>query len=225
MKLRVRHLGLCDYSETLAQMQSFTEARGPATPDELWLLEHPPIFTLGQAGRSEHVIAAGDIPVVNSDRGGQVTYHGPGQLVLYALLDLRRLRLGVRSLVAGLERSVIDVLLPRGIEAQTKKGAPGVYVRDRKLAALGLRVRKGCCYHGLAINVRMDLSPFGRIEPCGYKGLEVTQLADLGIKWSLDETGDRVARALAESLHCAVEVVDDAGADSPASALRMHSTG
>jgi lipoyl(octanoyl) transferase len=161
-------------------MQSFTDARGPDTPDELWLVEHEPVFTLGQAGRPEHVLAAGDIPVVHVDRGGQVTYHGPGQIVAYPLLDLRRLHVGVRELVRRIEQAIIDTLAEWNIQARRRDGAPGVYVAEAKIAALGLRVRRGCTFHGLAFNIAMDLEPFRRINPCGYAGLQVTQMLDLG---------------------------------------------
>jgi lipoyl(octanoyl) transferase len=161
-------------------MQSFTDARGPETPDELWLVEHEPVFTLGQAGKPEHVLAAGDIPVVHVDRGGQVTYHGPGQIVAYPLLDLRRLHVGVRELVRRIEQAIIDTLAEWNIQARRRDGAPGVYVADAKIAALGLRVRRGCTFHGLAFNIAMDLEPFRRINPCGYAGLQVTQMLDLG---------------------------------------------
>jgi lipoyl(octanoyl) transferase len=161
-------------------MQAFTDARGPDTPDELWLVEHEPVFTLGQAGRPEHVLAAGSIPVVHVDRGGQVTYHGPGQIVAYPLLDLRRLHLGVRELVRRIEQAIIDTLGEWNIQAGRRDGAPGVYVAEAKIAALGLRVRRGCTFHGLAFNIAMDLEPFRRINPCGYAGLQVTQMLDLG---------------------------------------------
>jgi lipoyl(octanoyl) transferase len=161
-------------------MQSFTDARGPDTPDELWLVEHEPVFTLGQAGKPEHVLAAGDIPVVHVDRGGQVTYHGPGQIVAYPLLDLRRLHVGVRELVRRIEQAIIDTLAEWNIQARRRDGAPGVYVAEAKIAALGLRVRRGCTFHGLAFNIAMDLEPFRRINPCGYAGLQVTQMLDLG---------------------------------------------
>ena len=160
-------------------MQSFTASRGEDTPDELWVLQHRPVFTQGQAGKPEHVLDPHDIPVIQSDRGGQVTYHGPGQLVIYFLLDVRRRGFGVRALVDLIETSVIAVLASYGVEAQLRKGAPGVYVADRKIAALGLRVRKGGSLHGLSFNVDMDLSPFSYINPCGYAGMEVTQLCDL----------------------------------------------
>lgn len=161
-------------------MQAFTDTRGPDTPDELWLVEHDPVFTLGQAGKPEHVLAAGDIPVLHVDRGGQVTYHGPGQIVAYPLLDLRRLKLGVRELVHRIEQALIDTLAEWNIAGVRRQGAPGVYVGDAKIAALGLRVRRGCTFHGLAFNVAMDLAPFHRINPCGYAGLQVTQMLDLG---------------------------------------------
>jgi len=175
----VRELGVVDYAPTLQRMRAFTDARGAQTPDELWLLQHPPVFTQGQAGRAEHLLAPGDIPVVQVDRGGQVTYHGPGQWVLYLLLDLRRRGLGVRDLVDLIEASLVGLLAEYGIEAATRPGAPGVYVGDAKIASLGLRVRRGCSYHGLALNVDMDLEPFSRINPCGYEGLAVTSMARL----------------------------------------------
>jgi lipoyl(octanoyl) transferase len=163
-------------------MQAFTDARGAATPDELWVLEHPPVFTLGQAGRREHLLDPGGIPVIQVDRGGQVTYHGPGQVVLYCLVDLRRAGLGVKGLVSLLEQAVVDLLAARRIEASARADAPGVYVEGRKIAALGLRVRRGCSFHGLSLNVDMDLAPFARINPCGYPGMAVTRLADLGVE-------------------------------------------
>lgn len=161
-------------------MQAFTDARDESTPDELWVVEHDPVFTLGQAGRPEHVLAAGDIPVLRVDRGGQVTYHGPGQIVAYPLVDLRRRKLGVRELVERIEQSVIDVLADWNIVGERKPGAPGIYVAGAKVMALGLRVRRGCSFHGLAFNVAMDLEPFRRINPCGYEGLQVTSVLDLG---------------------------------------------
>ena len=160
-------------------MSDFTNQRTPETPDQLWLVEHPPVFTQGQAGKPEHLLVPGDIPVVQSDRGGQVTYHGPGQLVAYPLLDLRRLKMGVRDLVTALEQTLVATLADYGIDSAPKPDAPGVYVEGRKIASLGLRVRKGCSFHGLALNVDMDLSPFSRINPCGYQGLAMTQIADL----------------------------------------------
>ncbi len=176
----VRHLGLAEYRTTLAAMQRLSDTRGPDTADELWLLEHPPVFTLGINANPAHLLDPGDIPVLQVDRGGQVTYHGPGQLVAYVMVDLRRRGLGVRKLVRWLEDAVIELLATWGINGETRPGAPGVYVRGAKIASLGLRVRRGASYHGLALNVAMDLEPFQRINPCGYAGQAVTQLADLG---------------------------------------------
>jgi lipoyl(octanoyl) transferase len=176
----LRFLGRVDYETTWRAMQSFTEQRSADTRDEIWLLEHPPVFTQGMNGKPEHVLAAGDIPVINIDRGGQVTYHGPGQLVVYPLLDLRRLKLGVRELVVAIENAVISTMERWGIQAAGRRDAPGVYVEGKKLASIGLRIKRGCSYHGLALNVAMDLSPFRRINPCGYQGLEVTQVSALG---------------------------------------------
>ena len=175
----LRDLGLVEYEPTWRAMQRFTDERGPDTSDEIWFLEHPPVFTLGMNASRDHVLAPGDIPVVQIDRGGQVTYHGPGQLVIYPLVDLRRARLGVRDIVTALERSVIDYAAELGITAECRKGAPGVYVGGRKLASIGIRVRRGASYHGAALNVSADLEPFQRINPCGYAGLEMTQLAEL----------------------------------------------
>ncbi len=177
--MRVIDLGLQPYEIVWQDMQRYTDARDADSEDQLWLVEHPPVFTLGKNGKPEHVLAAGDIPLVRSDRGGQVTYHGPGQLVVYVLLDIQRMQLGVRELVTRLERSVIELLADYGIAAESKRDAPGVYVDGAKIAALGLRVRKGRCFHGLALNVDMDLEPFSRIDPCGYPGLQVTQLLNL----------------------------------------------
>lgn len=179
-------------------MRAYTDARTGDSPDEIWLVEHPPVYTLGQAGRREHVHAPGRIPVVATDRGGQVTYHGPGQAVVYVLLDLRRLALGVRGFVHDLEQAVIDAVGHAGVAAARRPGAPGVYVNDAKLAALGLRVRRGCTYHGIAVNVELDLAPFRGIDPCGYAELEVTRLRDLGIGWGVEETGERVAGGMME---------------------------
>ncbi len=176
----VRDLGRQPYEPVWRAMQRFTDARDEASPDELWLLEHDPVFTLGQAGRPEHVLAPGDIPVLHVDRGGQVTYHGPGQIVAYPLLDLRRLKIGVREYVCRIEQAVIDTLGEWNIGAARRDGAPGVYVNDAKVAALGIRVRRGCSFHGLAFNIAMDLEPFARINPCGYAGLQVTSMLDLG---------------------------------------------
>ena len=180
LPLRVKWLGRVPYEPTWRAMQQFTDTRGEHTDDELWLLEHQPVFTLGMNADRAHVLAAGDIPVVQIDRGGQVTYHGPGQLVVYPLIDMRRARLGVRELVTALERSVIELAGRYSISAECHARAPGVYVDGRKLASVGLRIRRGGSYHGLALNVDMDLEPFQRINPCGYAGLEMTQLAALG---------------------------------------------
>ncbi len=177
---RVRHLGLAGYASTWEAMQRFTAERDAGTPDEIWFLEHPPVFTLGVSASRVHLLEPGDIPVVQTDRGGQVTYHGPGQLVVYPLVDLRRAALGVREFVSALERAVIDLAAEYGIAASSRREAPGVYVQGRKLASVGVRVRRGGSYHGLALNVALDLTPFGCINPCGYAGLQMTQLSELG---------------------------------------------
>ena len=176
----VRDLDRQTYEPVWRAMQRFTDARDDTTTDEIWVVEHDPVFTLGQAGKPEHVLVPGDIPVLHVDRGGQVTYHGPGQIVVYPLLDLKRLKLGVREYVRRIEQVVIDTLAEWNILAARRDGAPGVYVNDAKIAALGIRVRRGCSFHGLAFNIAMDLEPFGRINPCGYEGLQVTSMLDLG---------------------------------------------
>jgi lipoyl(octanoyl) transferase len=198
--VKTRYLGLVAYEPTWRAMQAFTESRGPQTPDELWLLEHPPVFTLGLAGRSEHVLAPDDIPVIRTDRGGQVTYHGPGQAVAYVLADLRRMEIGVKRLVDRLEGAAIAVLEGYGVRGERMPGRPGVYVNERKVAAIGLRVARGCSYHGLALNADLDLEPFSRIDPCGYAGLESTSLARLGVRDSIDGVERRLAAALASAL-------------------------
>jgi len=198
--IRVRWLGRVDYEPTWRAMQAFTDERGPETPDELWLLEHPPVYTLGMNADPLHVLAAGDIPVLRIDRGGQVTYHGPGQLVAYPLLDLRRAGLGVRDLVTALETSVIRYAACCGITATLRPGAPGVYVDGAKLASIGIRVRRGCSYHGVALNVDMDLGPFRRINPCGYEGLSMTQLADWGVASSVEAVGGEFSPVLVATL-------------------------
>lgn len=186
-EITVRKLGLAEYEPAWRAMQDFTATRGAATPDELWVLQHPPVYTLGVAGKPEHLPRVDNgIPVVKSDRGGQITYHGPGQLIVYLLLDMRRRGLSVRPLVRTMEQAVIDLLDDYGTAARGRNDAPGVYVGKAKIAALGLRIRNGCCYHGLALNVDMDLSPFAAVNPCGYPGLAVTQTRDLGIADSLD---------------------------------------
>lgn len=196
----IKHLGQVEYVPTWRAMEQFTLERGPETPDEIWFLEHPPVFTLGLAGKMEHVLAPGEIPVVHIDRGGQVTYHGPGQLVVYPLIDLRRRKLGVRELVEALENSVIDTLAGYGIQARGRRDAPGVYVDARKVCSIGIRVRRGCSYHGIAFNVAMDLEPFQRINPCGYAGLEMTQVSALGGPDSLRRVAEDLTPALLEHL-------------------------
>lgn len=180
IQVGVRDLGRTAYEPVYTAMKTFTAARDADTADEIWLTEHDPVFTQGQAGRAEHVLAPGEIPIVHSDRGGQVTYHGPGQIVGYLLFDLKRIGVTVRGLVTGIEQAVVNLLAEYGISGAPRSDAPGVYVKGAKVAALGLRVRHGCSYHGLALNVAMDLEPFARINPCGLLGMEVTQLSDLG---------------------------------------------
>src|SRR5690606_8504833 len=198
-------------------MTGFTNQRTPETPDELWLVEHPPVFTQGQAGKPEHLLLPGDIPVVQTDRGGQVTYHGPGQLIAYPLLDLKRNGLTVRGLVTLLEQSVIDLVAPAGIEAVGRRDAPGVYVQGRKLAALGLRVRRGASYHGLALNVELDPAPFARINPCGMAGLAVTTLRELGIDWTVEGAGRRLAERIAARLEDAASSTSITTPSAPSS--------
>ena len=200
-RARIRNLGRVEYEPTWQAMQAFTAQRTEATPDELWLLEHPPVYTLGQAGKAEHLIAATDIPVVPIDRGGQITYHGPGQVVAYVLVDLRRRGYGIRELVTRMEQAVIDLLAVHGVTAARLAGAPGVYVGGAKIAALGLRVRHGCTYHGLAFNVDMDLAPFAAINPCGYPGMAVTQCRDLGVKLSPPQAEAALGRALLDAIY------------------------
>jgi lipoyl(octanoyl) transferase len=212
--LRVRHLGQVEYEPTWQAMQRFTAERNADTIDELWLLEHPPVLTQGQAGKAEHILAMSDIPVVQIDRGGQVTYHGPGQLVAYLLLDLRRYKMGVRELVRKLENSVIGILAEHGISAYGKVDAPGVYVEiaadalnrahEAKIASLGLRIKNGCCYHGLALNVSLDLAPFELINPCGYQGLQVTRMSNFGI----NETPATLAVKMAENIARQIKVAN-----------------
>lgn len=196
----LRWLGRVDYEPTWRAMQAFTDARDATTPDEIWFLEHPPVFTLGMNAAPEHVLAPGDIPLVQIDRGGQVTYHGPGQLVVYPLLDLRRLNIGVRQLVMALENAIIDVAASWNITAAGKRDAPGVYVENRKLASIGLRIRRGASYHGLAFNIAMDLEPFRRINPCGYRGLEVLDLKTLGVDANVHDVADALAPRLLQRL-------------------------
>lgn len=198
--VRIRRLGRRPYVETWQAMRDFTEQRTQQTQSEIWLVEHDPVFTQGQAGRPEHLLAPGDIPVVQTDRGGQVTYHGPGQVVVYLLLSLRETGLGVRGLVTAMEESVIALLEDHGIRAHARPDAPGVYVEEAKIAALGLRIRRGCSYHGLAFNVNPDLEPFSRIDPCGYKGMPVTSTEQLGIDAAPDTLADDLLTRLCERL-------------------------
>ncbi|KUM54488.1 lipoyl(octanoyl) transferase LipB [Rheinheimera sp. EpRS3] len=202
-QLIIREIGVQDYTTVWQAMQQFTDQRNSDTADELWLLEHHPVFTQGQAGKAEHLLFPGDIPVVKVDRGGQVTYHGPGQLMVYVLLDLKRRNMGVRQLVTLLEQVLIQLLTPYGINAYAKPDAPGVYVDGGKIASLGLRVRKGCTFHGLALNVDMDLSPFSRINPCGYAGLQMIQSKDLGGPQSIAEAKQRIVQCFSQQLNVA----------------------
>ena len=196
----VKRLGQVDYAPTFQAMQDFTAARTTETPDEIWIVEHPPVYTLGQAGKPEHILHDVGIPIVKIDRGGQVTYHGPGQVVIYLLLDLARLKIKVRELVTAIEQAVIDLLANHGVIAERRDGAPGVYVGDAKVAALGLRIRNGCSYHGVSLNVDMDLYPFTAINPCGYAGLKVTQTKDLNIPLTPQEAGEQLSQHLLRQL-------------------------
>ncbi len=197
----VKRLGRQDYTETWRNMKAFTEARTAETDDEIWLVEHPSVFTLGLNGKQEHLLQTGSIPVVNTDRGGQVTYHGPGQLVVYILLNIKRLNKGSRQLVTILEQAMINTLAQYGITAQAKSDAPGVYVAEKKIGAVGLRIKNGCCYHGLSLNNAMDLTPFQYINPCGYPGLEVTQIQNLGIDVSTEELALPVITQLNKAIY------------------------
>ena len=196
MDVLIRHLARAEYLPTWQAMQAFTAERTEHTADELWVLEHPPVFTLGQAGKREHLLAPTDIPVLAIDRGGQVTYHGPGQVVIYVLVDLKRRGYGVKELVWRMEQAVIDLLASHKVIATRRQGAPGVYVNGAKIAALGLRIKQGCSYHGLALNVDMDLAPFSLINPCGYPGMAVTQTRDLGMADSPVQVGEELGRDL-----------------------------
>ena len=197
---RIRSLGRREFEPVWRDMQRFTNDRTVATPDEIWFTEHPPVFTLGLNASRKHLLAPGDIPVVQIDRGGQVTYHGPGQLMIYPLLDLRRAGLNIRELVSGLERSVVDLAREFCIEASARREAPGVYVGDRKLASIGLRVRRGASYHGMALNVDLDLEPFSRINPCGYQGLRMIDLARLGVTENMESIAARLETHLLRNL-------------------------
>lgn len=200
MKAVVKRLGQVAYEPTFQAMQDFTATRTAETPDELWIVEHPPVYTLGQAGKPEHILEDIGIPIVKIDRGGQVTYHGPGQVVIYLLLDLSRLKIKVRELVTAIEQAVIDFLAAQGVAAVRREGAPGVYVGEAKIAALGLKIKNGCSYHGLALNVDMDLYPFTAINPCGYAGLNVTQIRDLGVPLTAHEAGEQLSQHLLQQL-------------------------
>ena len=199
-QLHVRYLGRQPYEPVFEAMQAFTDTRDADAPDELWVVEHEPVFTQGLNGKPEHLLDTGDIPVVQVDRGGQVTYHGPGQIVIYLLVNVRRKAVGVRAMVTAMEHSIINLLSGFGITSEARPDAPGVYVNNAKVAALGLRIRRGCSYHGLSLNHDMDLSPFQRINPCGYQGLEVTQLKDLGISSSWQEIAWALCGNLVEEL-------------------------
>ena len=201
----VKYLGVQDYESVFAAQQLFTRNRVEQDPDELWVVAHPPVFTLGQAGKTEHILDAGGIPLVRSDRGGQVTYHGPGQVVIYTLLNIRRLNLTVKSLVTSIEQSVIDYLGDLGLQAETRIGAPGVYVQEQKISALGLRITRGYSYHGLSLNVAMDLTPFDGINPCGYEGLEITDLKRQGVDCTPAEVEVGLTQALITRLEMSVD--------------------
>ncbi|GIU47403.1 MULTISPECIES: lipoyl(octanoyl) transferase LipB [Shewanella] len=198
--LHIRHLGRQDYESVWHAMQAYTDNRDSDSNDELWIVEHSPVFTQGQAGKSEHILNPGDIPVIQVDRGGQVTYHGPGQLVVYPLIDIKRGKLGVRQLVNNIEQSIVDMLAMYDVNAYAKADAPGVYVDERKVASLGLRIRKGCSFHGLALNVDMDLAPFQRINPCGYAGLEMVQCKALGGPQTVEDAGEKLIQTLSKVL-------------------------
>lgn len=198
--LTIKHLGVVDYEYTWRAMQAFTAKRGVDSEDEIWLLQHPPVYTQGLAGKPEHLLTTPTIPLVKTDRGGQITYHGPGQIVAYVLFDLKRKGIGVKELVRRIEQSIIDVLSAHGVESERKIGAPGVYVKGAKIAALGLRVKNGCSYHGLALNVAMDLTPYRAINPCGYAGMAVTDLATLGIRASIEKVMTQLSQHLVTQL-------------------------
>lgn len=195
----IKNLGLCDYQQTWQKMRDFTLNRNESAPDEIWLLEHPPVFTQGLAGKPEHVLNPGNIPIIQTDRGGQVTYHGPGQLVGYVLFNLRHLKLGVKSYVNLIENSVLQLLADYNIEANTKPGAPGVYVADKKICSIGLKISRGCSYHGIALNVNNDLEPFSRINPCGFQNLQMTKISDF-VAVNIDDVGKKFCEKISENL-------------------------
>ena len=204
--IKLKYLSLSEYEPVWRAMQKFTNERDKYTLDEIWLVEHPPVFTQGQAGKPEHVLNSGDIPIIQVDRGGQVTYHGPGQIVIYPLIDLKRHKMGIKALVNGIEEALIQTLHHYDVLAKRREKAPGVYVDDKKIASLGLRVRKGCTFHGLAFNIRMDLEPFSRINPCGFAGLEVTQLSDFVPSVNFDEVQKQLIKHLCEILNFTIKI-------------------
>ncbi len=224
LPLHVRQPGMQDYLSVWQAMQDFTDWRRPQTPDEIWIVEHPPVYTLGRAGKREHLLNPGAIPVIQVDRGGQVTYHGPGQLVVYLLIDLRRRGAGVRHLVDIIEQAVIQLLGGYGLSGHTRSGAPGVYVNEQKIAALGLRIRHGASYHGMSLNVDMDLTPFLNINPCGYEGLEVTSLARLGGPTSVALVAQNLLTILTDMLgYARIETIDTLPRpDRPDNRLTAH---
>jgi lipoyl(octanoyl) transferase len=197
----IKYLGRTEFETTWRAMQDFTSVRDHQTPDQLWITEHPPVYTLGLNRKDVRMPSRADIPVVNTDRGGKITYHGPGQIVIYVLIDLQRKGINVRQLVSALENSVVRLLAEFNIDSSSRAHAPGVYVQDKKIASVGLRLKNQCCYHGLSLNVHMDLSPFNAIDPCGYKGLEVTQLKDLGVTLSQTEIESKLLKYLTKSLN------------------------
>lgn len=203
MRPRILFLGEVDYLDSLGWMKAFTDSRVPETRDEFWVLYHAPVYTQGTSCDAFPLESALDIPVVKTDRGGQITYHGPGQLIIYLLLDIKRLNIGPKRLVSSIESAIINLLAQLGVDAGTRQGAPGVYVSDAKIAALGLRIRQGACYHGLSLNIDMDLSPFDHIDPCGYAGLKVTQLSDLGVELSPQKITDQLIDCLIEAIYSA----------------------
>ena len=202
MNIKSRHLGLQDYLSCWQKMQGYTLARDENSADEIWVVEHPAVFTQGLNGKPEHLLQVSDIPVVNADRGGQITYHAPGQLVVYTLIDIKRRNLGVRQLVTVIEHAMIAALAQYGLQAEAKADAPGVYIQDRKIGSVGLRIKKGCSYHGLSLNNNMDLTPFSYINPCGYQGLQVTQLADFGVNIKTNELAIPVVNSIINALDC-----------------------
>ncbi|RUO32159.1 octanoyltransferase [Aliidiomarina sedimenti] len=199
-KLIIRQLASMDYEPVWHAMQHYTNIRGPEADDEIWIVEHPPVFTQGQAGKAEHILAPGTIPVVQVDRGGQVTYHGPGQLVIYFLIDIRRRKMGVRNLVTAIEQTVVEALRSYSIESAPRADAPGVYIGQQKVCSLGLRIRRGCSFHGLALNVKMDMEPFGRINPCGYAGMEMTQTSNHDGPETIEQAAKAVSNAFISQL-------------------------